>query len=81
MGAQRVDQQTTTPTTPRRLTLQSETSYLWRVVYRVHWTDSTARTWCGYAGNSSEAKHLAIAAAKRDWPDHSFAVISITQVA
>lgn len=76
-----MNQQSATQTTPSRLTRPRASSPLWRVVYRVHWTDSTARTWAGYAADSEDAKAQAIAVAKRDWPDHSFAVISVTQVA
>ena len=72
----------TTHASPKTLTLQSETSYkpLWKVESHVLGT-AFPHTWGGEAATSMEARALALAQARRDWPGFSFCVRSILQVA
>lgn len=75
-----MNQQTTTGGSPRKLTLQSATSYLWRVDCRIVGM-AYAHAWAGEATDSMDARTQAMAAARRDWPGCSIAVTSVVQVA
>lgn len=75
-------QQTTTRGTPSRPTLptRNDSHSLWKVQCRIVGM-AYHHAWAGEADHSEAARDKAMAAARRDWPGCSIAVVSVVQVA